>query len=66
MAEMKFIKITDQYGELLYINLDYITDVRTIKHMGEDGVTVSWKNGYESLFGPRAVQFMLDFHAMIG
>lgn len=63
---MHFIKITDQYGEMLYININYITDVRTIRHLGEDGVTVSWKNGYESLFGPRAVQFMVDFHNIIG
>jgi hypothetical protein len=62
---MKFIKITDQYGEMLYINLDYITDVRTIRHLGEDGVRVNWKNGYASLFGSRAVEFMLAFNSMI-
>jgi copper homeostasis protein CutC len=70
---MKFIKTTNQYGQLLYINAAYITDITTIRHMGEDGITVGWLSGHggvgngetETLYGERAVQFMLDFHAML-
>lgn len=69
---MKFIQTTNQYGQLRYINTAYITDITTIRHMGEDGITISWLSGHgvgngetETLYGDRAVQFMLDFHAML-
>jgi len=70
---MKFIQTTNQYGQLRYINTAYITDITTIRYMGEDGITISWLSGHggvgngktETLYGDRAVQFMLDFHAML-
>jgi len=69
---MKFIKTTNQDGQILYINTAFITDINTIRYRGEDGVTIGWISGHggmgngrrETLYGDKAVQFMLDFHAM--
>lgn len=70
---MKFIKTIDKNGQILWINTRYITDITTIRHLGEDGVAVGWIAGHngigsgrkEEFYGDRAVQFMMDFHAML-
>jgi copper homeostasis protein CutC len=69
---MKFIKITNQDGQILYINTAFITDITTIRYMGEDGIVIGWISGHggmgngqrETLYGNRADQFMVDFHTM--
>jgi hypothetical protein len=63
---MKFIKTYDQDGQILWINISHITDVRTLIHLGEEGITIRWGDGHISVFGQQADEFMLDFHAMIG
>jgi len=70
---VKFIKTTNKDGQILYINTAFITDISTIRYMGEDGIVIGWISGHgdmgngrrETLYGDKADQFMLDFHAML-
>jgi len=69
---VKFIKTTNKDGQILYINTAFITDISTIRYMGEDGIVIGWISGHggmgngrrETLYGDKADQFMVDFHTM--